>query len=394
MYLGRALMSGHWPTLLAAWLHLTVSFMVWLMLGALAGYLARDLSLTVSQLTTAVAIPLLAGAGLRVVAGWSSDRLGAKPTALAILLAELGAILWGWRGVDSYAELLGLGALLGVAGASFAVTLPLAGLAYPQRHRGLVVGLAASGNIGAVLIAFLAPRWAESLGWQQAFGVMTLPVIVTLVLFLRWVPSGEGRPVDSGGRWWHALYEVARQPTMYWLCSMYAVTFGGFVGFCSVLPLMLHDQYDLDLVTAGGVTALAGLTGSLIRPFGGYAADRMGGLWALQPVCPMIVVVLIALGALPAVATAVGLIVLTVTAMGFGNGVVFQLVADWFPKQIGLASGIVGAAGGVGGFLFPMWLGVLKEVTGSYRAGLWLFAVIGVVASASAVTVLRRRITG
>ena len=127
-------------------------------------------------------------------------------------------------------------------------------------------------------------------------------------------------------------------------------------------------------VVAGSLVALCGLLGSLIRPLGGYAADRIGGLRTLMFALPPIVGIVAVLGEITGVTVAVVLMVVAVGAMGVGNGVILQLASEWFPKQIGLASGVVGAAGGIGGFLLPLWLGTLKEVTGSYRAGLWVFA--------------------
>jgi NNP family nitrate/nitrite transporter-like MFS transporter len=171
---------------------------------------------------------------------------------------------------------------------------------------------------------------------------------------------------------------------------LYAVTFGGFVGFCSLLPLLLHDLYELDAVMAGTVAALCGLFGSLIRPVGGYVADRQGGLQTLYYVLPILVGSVVAVTS-PSLPIAVVMMVLATGAMGFGNGVVFQLVAEWFPKDIGLASGVVGAAGGFGGFLLPIVTGTLKGLTGNYDLGLWLFAGCGVCAWGTVIVALRAR---
>jgi NNP family nitrate/nitrite transporter-like MFS transporter len=127
-------------------------------------------------------------------------------------------------------------------------------------------------------------------------------------------------------------------------------------------------------IAAGSIAALCGLVGSLIRPFGGYAADRIGGLRTLLLALPPIVGGAVVLGDFTDVSVAVVLTMVAVGAMGVGNGVILQLASEWFPKQIGLASGVIGAAGGIGGFLLPLWLGTLKEVTGSYRTGLWVYA--------------------
>jgi NNP family nitrate/nitrite transporter-like MFS transporter len=352
--------------------------------------LARDLQLSAQQVAWLVALPLLGGAGLRILAGWSADWLGARRTALAILLAELAVLLWGWLGVSGYHEALVFALFLGVAGASFAVSLPIAGRAYPPAAHGFVLGLAATGNLGTVLILFLAPRWAVVMDWHHVCAVMAGIVGVTLVLFALLVPREQPRLAPHRVEWWHNVAELIRRRSAYWLCFLYAVTFGGFVGFCSLLPLLLHDLYQLDAVMAGTVAALCGLFGSLIRPVGGYVADRQGGLRSLYYVLPVIVGSVVAVTS-PSLPMAVAMMVLATGAMGFGNGVVFQLVAEWFPKDIGLASGVVGAAGGFGGFLLPIVAGTMKGFTGSYDLGLWLFAGFGVCAWGTVMVALRTR---
>jgi MFS transporter, NNP family, nitrate/nitrite transporter len=387
----EVLRSGHWPSLAGAWLHLTVSFMVWLLIGALSISLAQDLQLSDQQVAWLVALPLLGGAGLRMLAGWSADWVGARPTALAILLAELAALLWGWLGVSGYHEALVFALLLGVSGASFAVSLPIAGRAYPSAAQGLVLGLAASANVGTVLILFLAPRWVAVMDWHQVCAVMASIVVVTLVLFMFLVPQRQSNVVSSRAEWWRTATELIRRRSAYWLCFLYAVTFGGFVGFCSLLPLLLHDLYQLDAVMAGTIAAVCGLFGSLIRPVGGYVADRLGGLRTLYYALPIIVGSLVAVTS-PSLPVAVAMMALATGAMGFGNGAVFQLVAEWFPKDIGLASGVVGAAGGFGGFLLPIVTATMKGFTESYDTGLWLFAGCGVCAWGTVIVALRNRV--
>ena len=384
------LRSGHWPSLIGAWLHLTVSFMVWLLIGALSISFARELQLSDQQVAWLVALPLLGGAGLRMLAGWSADWVGARPTALVILLAELAVLLWGWLGVSGYHDMLLFALLLGIAGASFAVSLPIAGRAYPPAAQGVVLGLAASANVGTVLILFLAPRWAAVMDWHHVCAVMAGIVGFTLVLFPFLVPREQPSLAPHRAEWWHNAAKLIRRRSAYWLCLLYAVTFGGFVGFCSLLPLLLHDLYQLDAVITGGIAALCGLFGSLIRPVGGYVADWQGGLRTLYYVLPVIVGSVVAVTS-PSLPMAVAMMVVATGAMGFGNGVVFQLVAERFPKDIGLASGIVGAAGGFGGFLLPIVTGTMKGVTGSYDLGLWLFAGCGVCAWGTVIVALRTR---
>lgn len=381
------LRSGHWPSLVGGWLHLTVSFMVWLLAGAMSLSLAQALQLSDQELAWLLSLPLLSGAVLRIVAGWSADRLGARSTALAILQAELLVLCWGWFGVTGYGEALIFSVCLGVAGASFSVALPIASRAYPSEAQGFVLGLVASGNIGTVLIFFLAPRWAAASDWHQVCGMMAGVVAVTLLVFVVAVPSATV-PGLQGVTWWHNVVQLIRKRSAYWLCFLYAVTFGGFVGLCSLLPLLLYEVYRIDAIQAGALAALCGLMGSLIRPIGGHVADRQGGLRTLYYVLPVIAGAVVAIIS-PSRTTAIVMMVVSTAAMGFGNGVIFQLVAEWFPADIGLASGVVGASGAIGGFLLPILISTVKGFSGSYELGLWFFAGVAVCAWGTVMVALR-----
>jgi len=387
----RAIQSGHWPSLAAAWLHFEVSFMAWLLVGALGVFIADEFHLTTTQKGLLVAMPLLGGALLRIGVGLCSDWFGPKPTGLALLVGEGVVLLWGWLGMSSYHELLAMGLCLGVAGASFAVSLPLASRAYPPAHQGLAMGVAASANSGLVLAAFFAPRLAQIVGWRGVLGLMVVPVFITLVLYAGLVRRDIGGASGMRGMGgWDRVTDLLKQPLSYWLCFVYAVTFGGFAGLSSFLPIFFHDQYGLDAVMAGTLTAVCGLTGSLIRPWGGHIADRVGGHAVLAWVFPVIAGLIAVASMLPPLEWALPVLVAAFACMGFGNGVVFQIVSDHYSKQMGMASGLVGAAGGLGGFLLPAWLGALTDLTGTYQVGFLLFAALAGVAWAS-VFVVRRR---
>lgn len=387
----RAIRSGHWPSLLGAWLHFEVSFMAWLLVAALGVSIAEDFALTATQKGLLVAVPLLGGALLRIPVGMLTDTFGPKSVGLILLGSELLALLWGWMGAKSFVELLGIGLLLGTAGASFAVALPLASRAYPPAYQGLAMGIAASANSGTVLATFFAPRLAQAVGWHGVFGFMALPVLATTAGFALLVRRDGGvSRVERGAGWWSRLKDIGRLPSVYWLCFIYAVTFGGFVGFCSFLPLFLHDQYGLDLVLAGSWAALCGLAGSLARPFGGYVADRVGGLAVLRGLFPMLALLAMALASLPSLVWTGPLMVAALACMGFGNGVVFQVVSERLSKQIGMASGVIGAAGGFGGMVVPLSFGLLKDHTGSYGTGFLIFGGASLMALASVVLAIRR----
>lgn len=387
----RVLRSGHWPSLLGGWLHFEVSFVVWLLIGSLGVAISQEFGLSATQKGLLVAAPLLSGALLRIVVGPLTDQFGTKGVGLGILGVEVMALLLGWLSGHSYAHMLGIGLLLGLAGSSFAVALPIASQAYPPQHQGLAMGIAATGNSGVLLAAFLAPRLALHVGWHGVFGFMVVPVVMTVAAFAVLVPARASRkPAPDKKSLTERLRMVRQERFMQWLCVFYAVTFGGFVGLSSFLPIFFHDQYGVDVVTAGTMTAVCGFAGSVARPVGGHAADRLGGLNLLQAGFPLLAGLCLLLACLPTLFWAFPLTMMTVLVLGFGNGVVFQAASLRYRAAMGTASGFIGAAGGLGGFFLPFWFGLLKDGTGTYASGFLVFAVLAG-ASAAGVGYIQRR---
>ncbi|NKB82638.1 MAG: MFS transporter [Nitrospirales bacterium] len=386
----QAIRAGHWPSLMSAWLHFEVSFIVWLLIGALGVAIAEEFNLSSTQKGFLVAVPLLGGACLRIVVGPLADWFGVKPIGLAVLGAEILALFLAWHFGTTYLQMLGIGLLIGVAGASFAIALPLASQAYPPAHQGLAMGVAAIGNSGVLLATFFAPRIANEVGWHQTFGLMIVPVVFTALVFWWVVPWAYPQTPSIQKRAEASSIPIKRQqPFLIWLCGLYGVTFGGFVGFTSFFPIFFHDQYQLDMVAAGTMTALCGLAGSLARPIGGHLADKFGGIGLLQMALGIIAVLSLALsGLFPAYLTfplAIGMLLL----LGFGNGMVFQVVSLRFQGAMGTASGFIGAAGGLGGFFLPSSFGILKDVTGTYGGGFLMFAFCAGIAAVSVLKVGR-----
>lgn len=386
----NALRMGHWPSLLGSWLHFQISCMIWLLVGALGVAIAEEFSLTATEKGFLVAVPLLSGALLRVVVGPSVDRFGAKKIGLAVLGFEMLALLFGWLYATTYVDMLVVGLLLGFAGASFTVALPIASQAYPPAHQGLAMGVAAVGNSGVVVATFFAPRLAQTVGWHNTFALMILPVLVTGMLFWLLIRRDlHTTVVESRPELPKSLRNTIREPVLYWLCFLYAVTFGGFVGLSSFFPIFFHDQHGLGIVQAGNMTALCALAGSLARPLGGQLADRMGGIWWLRIVFPILTLLCLLVSQLTDLTWSIILLVLLIICLGFGNGVVFQVVSLRFHGVMGTASGLIGAAGGIGGFFLPSWLGFLKDYTGTYTSGFLLFGLVALTASLSLFVVTR-----
>ena len=367
--------SGHWPTLLMAFLYFDISFMVWVMVGVLGVSIAGDFGLSASQKGLLVALPILGGSLVRIPMGILVDRIGPKRTGIAGQLAVLVPLIWAWQAGDTLSQVMALGLLLGVAGGSFAVALPLASRWYPPQHQGLAMGIAGAGNSGTVLTALFAPRLAETVGWHGVFGLALIPVVVTLALFTIFAKESPSQPAPKPFR---AYFDLWRQHDTLWFCLFYCFTFGGFVGLASFLVIFFHDQYALPKVQAGTLTALCVFAGSFLRPVGGYLADRFGGIRMLSFLFAAASVLLFLIGFLPPIAFVTPLLFLIMATLGMGNGSVFQLVPQRFRKEIGVATGVIGAAGGFGGFLLPSLLGFLKDRVGTYGAGFWCLGLAGV----------------
>ena len=388
----RALRSGHWPSLLGAWLHFEVSFVVWLLIGALSIPISEEFGLSGFQKGLLVGTPLLGGSLLRIVIGPLGDWAGAKTVGLAILALEAVALLLGWLWGNSFGEILIVGLILGIAGASFAIALPLASQAYPPAHQGLAMGVAAVGNSGVLLASLFAPRLAAIYGWHQVFALMLIPVVGTACVFFWLVQpaSLHTSPIKKEPiKYWSFLSQGLQHKSMFWLCGLYGVTFGGFVGLSSYLPIYFHDEFHLDMITAGSLTAFVAMAGSVARPIGGFLADRVGGLILLQGLFLIVMLLCLASGQLPTIGWALTIVFGIMLCLGFGNGVVFQVVSCRFQGIMGTASGLIGAVGGLGGFLLPTGFGWLKDLTGTFTYGFLAFGVVSGLAALSVMIVQR-----
>lgn len=373
------LKAGHPPTLLAAFLYFDLSFMVWVMLGPLGVQIAADLGLTPAEKGLMVATPVLAGAFFRIVFGVLVDHLGPKRAGvLGQVVVVAGLLVAWWAGVHSLAHTLLLGVVLGVAGASFAVALPLASRWYPPEHQGTALGLAGAGNSGTVLAALFAPGLAVLFGWQNVFGLAAIPLLLTLAAYLVLAEDAPDRPAPKT---LPEYLKVLKVGDAWWFMFFYAVTFGGFVGLASSLTIYFADRYGLSPVVAGYFTAACVFAGSMVRPVGGWVADRVGGVRSLSL---MYAVAALALGVistgLSTAWAALAVLVVAMLAFGMGNGAVFQLVPQRFRKEIGVMTGLVGMMGGVGGFWLASSLGWSKQLTGDYRAGFLVFAALAATA--------------
>ncbi|UZR28276.1 nitrate/nitrite transporter [Methylococcus mesophilus] len=403
--------AGHWPTLLSAFLYFDVSFMVWVMLGPLSLYITKDLALPLEEKFTIVAIPILSGAVFRIILGSMADHIGPKLTGiLAQLLVILGLAYVFVFGLHSKLEVEVLGLLLGVAGASFAVALPQASRWYPPKFQGVVMGIAGAGNMGVVLDSMIVPWLAEKFGWQAVFGFLLIPLVIVLIVYAVLVKDAPDKrtPVTLAN-----YAAVMKDPDAWWFMFFYSITFGGFVGLGNALPLYFTNWYHVSGIAAGMMVAIVVFAGSMFRPVGGYLADRIGGIRALQVLFVVVSLSYLAISFMPEGPVpqalgnakvagwglwelpaegwgAVAIFFAGTLALGMGNGSVFQLVPLRFRKEIGVVTGLVGCAGGVGGFFLAKTLGLSWEIQHGFALGFSVFAVLPLLGLGGLVMVRKR----
>ncbi len=368
---------GHTPTLVAAFLHFDLSFMLWVLVGALGALIAKDLHLSSAQKGWLVGVPILSGALARIPLGVFADRFGARRVGLIMLLTLFVPLTMGALFAKSFPAMLGVGLLLGTAGASFSVALPLASRWYPPEKQGLVMGIAAAGNSGTVIANLSAPILAAMVGWHGVFGLAMIPLAIIAILFGVLARESPERPAPKSLSDYAVLL---REPDLWWLCAFYAITFGGYVGLTGFLPTFFVDRYGITPVHAGLLTAMCGCAGSLVRPIGGWVADKIGAVRVLSAVFPTVAVLYLVSATQPSLSRAALVFVALAASLGVGNGAVFQIVPQRFRAELGVVTGLVGALGGVGGFFLPTLLGTLKQLTGSYAPA---FATMGVAATAA-----------
>ena len=367
--------SGHPPTLWAAFLYFDFSFAIWVLNGSMGPFISQAFHLSPAQIGFMVSVPTLAGACMRFPLGVLAQYIGRKNAATFEMSAIVVALLYGYLFVHTYHDVLAMGVLLGIAGASFGVALSLGSGWFPKKYKGLAMGIAGAGNSGTALAALLAPRLAMHVGWQHVYGFAALMMLLPLgvmVLFAKEPPDIEHQSLREH---LSCLFEADG----WYFNLIYVITFGGFLGLATFLPSFYFSQFHVSKVEAGSLTVLATLTGSLTRVLGGWFADRIGGITTLSVVFLIAIAALFGLMATPSLVTTTLLFMLCFAALGAGNGATFQLVPLRWPLTTAVAGGMIGEIGALGGGILPNVLGLSKQHTGSYQAGWICYAALAVV---------------
>ncbi|EJL74483.1 nitrate/nitrite transporter [Variovorax sp. CF313] len=368
------LQSGHSPTLFAAFLYFSFSCCIWVLNGAMAPFIGETFNLSPAQKGLMLSVPIIAGALMRFPLGILSQYIGRKKATLVEMGLIAVAMLFGFFFVKSFNNLLAMGVLLGIAGASFGVALSLGSGWFPPQHKGLAMGLVGAGNVGTAVSVLVAPPLALWLGWQAVYGVAAVAILVPMVVMVVFAKEPPDVNAHSSFREHIAcLFEKDG-----WVFSLiYGVTFGGFIGLTTFLPSYYYDQFGVSKVQAGQLTMLAAFMGAAVRIVGGWLSDRWGGVNTLTVVLLVVAVSLVLVG-VSSGSLAVTTLVLIVcfAALGAGNGALFQLVPLRWPASTAVAGSMIGEIGALGGGLVPNAMGLSKQYLGSYLWGFVFFAML------------------
>lgn len=368
------LKAGHAPTLFASFLYFTYCCGVWVTNGAMAPFIKESLQLSPSQIGFMLSVPIFAGALMRFPLGVIAQYIGRKNATLVEMGGIALALGFGYFFVESFNDLLAMGVLLGIAGASFGVALSLGSGSFPARYKGLAMGLVGAGNVGTSISALLAPQLAQVYGWKAVYGISAIGLLLPVTVML--VFAKEPDDVDAHAKFSDHI-SCLFEKDGWGFSILYAITFGGFIGLITFLPSYYYDQFGVTKVQAGQLTMMAAFMGAATRIFGGWISDHWGGINTLTAVLVIIAVSLVLCGFAGGSLVATTLLLLgCFAALGAGNGALFQLVPLRWPVTTAVAGSMIGEVGALGGGLVPNVMGLSKQYAGTYLWGFVLFAVL------------------
>jgi NNP family nitrate/nitrite transporter-like MFS transporter len=391
---GTRELPGRTKNLLLALLAFTITFWAWNMVAPLAVQYTAEMGLTSTEASLLIATPVLVGSLGRILTGAFTDRFGGRlmftiltaASAVPVVLVALAGV-WG-----SYALMIAFGFLLGIAGTTFAIGIPFVNAWYEPAKRGFATGLFGAGMGGTALSSFFTPRMVTWFGYVATHIIIAVALLVVAVivwLFMRdsplWKPNTA--PVMP------KLKAASKLAVTWQMAFLYAVTFGGFVAFSTYLPTYLKEVYGYDLADAGARTAGFAIAAVIARPVGGWLSDRIGPATVLSISLggAAVMAVVIALQPPPELAAGASFVLMALF-LGLGTGAVFTWVAQRAPaERVGTVTGIVGAAGGLGGYFPPLVMGATYNAEAhSYTIGLSLLCLTALVALGFVIFLARR----
>lgn len=351
-------------------LSFAVCFAAWGLISAFAPKFREQFALSATQTAFLVAVPVLLGALARIPVGLLADRFGGR-WVFSILMVGVALPAWLVPGAASYRALLWVAFFLGLAGSSFPVGVGYVSRWTPPARQGSALGVYGLGNMGQSAAVFLGPLIAAAWGWQPVFKATAIALVVWGIAFGLLARDAPAKAPPKG---LDAMLKLLARERLAWVLSLfYFLTFGGFVAFSIYLPSLLKDQFRLTPADAGFRAAGFVVLATLMRPVGGWLADRIGGARVLTGVFAGIVPFALLLAWSQMVPFTVGALGCSLL-LGLGNGAVFKLVPQYFPSDTATVTGLVGAMGGLGGFFPPLLLGFFRDRLGSLWPGFLLLA--------------------
>lgn len=387
--------QGQTKNLLLALWAFAISFWAWNIVGPLGVRYAEQMHLSATQKSILVATPVLVGSVGRIPVGALTDKLGGRVMFTLLLLVSVPFVLLVSvaGSAKSYALMLVFGFFLGIAGTTFATGIPFVNAWFEQSRRGFATGVFGAGMGGTALSAFFTPRFVKWFGYTTTHVIIAVALVLTAALVWsaakdspRWKPATE--PVVP------KLVAAAKLGITWQMAFLYAVAFGGFVAFSTYLPTYLKDVYEFDLTGAGSRTAGFAIAAVIARPVGGILSDRIGARTVAAISFAGATVMALVETTVPPPELLAGLtFVVLALFLGLGTGAIFAWVADQAPpERVGSVTGIVGAAGGLGGYFPPLVMGATYDaVAHRYTVGLVLLAIVAAIAFLYTLFGIRRR---
>ncbi|HVJ59105.1 MAG TPA: nitrate/nitrite transporter, partial [Burkholderiaceae bacterium] len=369
-----------WSVAIMSTVAFTVCFAVWMMFGVIGIPIKKALALNATQFGILTATPVLTGSLIRVPLGMWTDKFGGRIVFFALILSTVIPI-WLIGYATEYWHFLVLGLFVGLAGGSFSVGTPYVARWFSKEQQGFAMGVFGAGNSGAAVNKFIAPALVVAFGWVLVPQVYAVAMLVTALLFWMFTYHDPKHCVDSRITWREQLLAL-KDPAVWKYCQYYSIVFGGYVALSLWMVQYYVGEFGLDIRLAALLAACFSLPGGVLRAIGGYLSDKWGAhklTWWVMWVSWICLFLLAYPSTSYTVQTINGPTTFTLAhnvwtftflmavlgvAWAFGKASVFKYIADDYPKNIGVISGIVGLAGGLGGFVLPIMFGALLDLTG------------------------------